>query len=101
MRAMVPKLLDVPRARDPDHQPEVPVAPGLDASDGILDDDRARGGPPPGCCAARRKVSGAGLPARWCAWIVLPSTRTSKQASNLVAFKTTSQFLLEVTTRIF
>src|SRR4030095_10082498 len=52
----------------------------------------ARGGATPSCCAARRKVSGAGLPARWCAWIVLPSTRTSKQASNLVAFKTTSQF---------
>jgi hypothetical protein len=41
MRAMGPKLRGVPRTRDPDHQPEVPVTPGLDASDGILYDDRA------------------------------------------------------------
>jgi hypothetical protein len=36
MRAMVPKLLGVPLARDTDHQPEVPVTPGLDPRDGIL-----------------------------------------------------------------
>ena len=41
MRAMVPKLLGVPLARDTDHQPEVPVTPGLDSRDGILDDDRS------------------------------------------------------------
>jgi hypothetical protein len=39
MRAMVPKLLGVPLARDTDYQPEVPGAPGLDPRDGILDDD--------------------------------------------------------------
>ena len=41
MRAMVPKLLGVPLARDPDHQPEVAVTPGLDSRDGILDNDRS------------------------------------------------------------
>ena len=42
MRAMVPKLLGVPLARDTDYQPKVPAAPGLDPRDGILDDDRSR-----------------------------------------------------------
>ena len=41
MRAMVPKLFGVPLARDTDHQPEVPATPGLDARDGILDNDRS------------------------------------------------------------
>ena len=41
MRAMAPKRLSVPLARDADHEPEVPLAPGLDSSEGILDDDRS------------------------------------------------------------
>ena len=41
MRAMVPKLLGVPLARDTDYQPEVAGAPGLDPRDGILDDHTA------------------------------------------------------------
>jgi hypothetical protein len=39
MRAMVPELLGVSLARDTDHQSEVPVTPGLDSRDGILNDD--------------------------------------------------------------
>jgi hypothetical protein len=42
MRTMVPELLGVSLARDTDHQPEVPVTPGLDSRDGILDNDRSR-----------------------------------------------------------
>ena len=38
MRAMVLKLIGIPFARDADHKAEVPVSPGLDARDGILDD---------------------------------------------------------------
>src|SRR5215467_6846034 len=43
----------------------------------------ARTGSTPSSFAAIKKVSGAGLPASRCAWIVLPSTRTSKKASSL------------------
>src|SRR5215831_12728744 len=46
----------------------------------------------PGRGAAVRNVSGAGFPARCCARMTLPSTRTSKKASNLAALKTASQF---------
>src|SRR5215831_4691267 len=52
----------------------------------------ARVGSTPSRCAAMRNVSGAGLPARCCSRTVLPSTRTSKKASSLAAFKTASQF---------
>src|SRR5215475_2981618 len=41
--------------------------------------------------AAIRNVSGAGFPANCCASIMLPSTRTSKKASKLAAFKTVVQ----------
>src|SRR4029434_2821712 len=52
----------------------------------------ARVGATPSRCAAMSDGPGGGWPARWCAWIVLPSTRISKQASNLAACKTASQF---------
>jgi len=42
LRAMLPKLLSVPLARDTDHKPKMPVKPGLDSRDGILDDNRPR-----------------------------------------------------------
>jgi hypothetical protein len=74
MRAMLPKLLGVAFARDAAHKPEVPLAPGLDPSDSILDDDRSCGSTP-SRFAAIRNVSGAGFPARCCARMVLPSTR--------------------------
>ena len=40
-------------------------------------------GSTPSSFAAIKNVSGAGFPARRCAWIVLPSTCTSKKSSKL------------------
>ena len=91
MRAMVLKLLGIPLARDTDHKSEVSISAGLDSGDGILDDDRACRFNP-SSFAAIKNVSGAGFPARRCAWIMLPSTCTSKKASNLAAFSTAVQF---------
>ena len=59
-----------------------------------------RSGSAPRSLAAAKNVSGAGFPLRRCAEIVLPSTRTSKNASSLAARKTVSQFRLEVATAI-
>jgi hypothetical protein len=41
MGAMTPQLLGVPLARDANHAPKVPLAPGLHSGDGILDDHTA------------------------------------------------------------
>src|SRR5215472_7512336 len=51
-----------------------------------------RAGSTPSSLAPIKNVSGEGFPARCCARIMLPSTRTSKKASNLAAFKTAAQF---------
>src|SRR6516162_9109412 len=91
MRAMLLQLLGIPFARDADHKSEVPSRAGLNSGDGILDDNRSCGSTP-SSFAAIKNVSGAGFPASCCAWIMLPSTCTSKKASNLAAFKTVAQF---------
>jgi hypothetical protein len=87
---MLLELLGISLARDADHKSEVPVRPDLDSRDGILDVVRA--GSTPSSFAALKKVSGAGFLASCCDWIMLPSTCTSKKASNLAAFKTAVQF---------
>ena len=43
MCTMASKLIGIPLARDADHKPEVPVAPGLHSREGVLDDNRSRG----------------------------------------------------------
>ena len=88
MRAMVPKLLGVPLARDADHQAEVPVQTRPRLPEMASSTTTARVGSTPSSRAAVKNVSGAGLPAKCCAWIMLPSTCTSKKSSNLAAFKT-------------
>ena len=40
MRAMAPKLIGIPLARDADHKPEIPVRPSLHSREGVLDDNR-------------------------------------------------------------
>src|SRR6516162_7976900 len=40
MRAVAPKLVGVPLARDTDHKPELPVGSGLHSRKGILDNNR-------------------------------------------------------------
>ena len=54
MRAMVLKLLGIPLARDADHQPEIPVKPGLDSGDAMT---TARAGSTPSRVAAIKNVS--------------------------------------------
>ena len=43
LRAMLPQLPGVSLARDTDHKAEMPVGPGLDPRNGILDDNRPLG----------------------------------------------------------
>jgi hypothetical protein len=38
---MLPTLLGVALARHTDHEPDVPLTPGLDPGHGLLDDDRS------------------------------------------------------------
>jgi hypothetical protein len=91
IRAMAPKLLGISLAGDADHESELAATPGVDSRDGVLDDDRARrlnlkqlGGD--------QKGIGGGF-GRWCwALMTLPSTRASKKASSLAAFRTAVQF---------
>jgi hypothetical protein len=63
MRAMVPQPLAVALARHTDHEPEIPLAPGLIPAM-ASSTTTARGGSTPSRFAAIRNVSGAGFPAR-------------------------------------
>jgi hypothetical protein len=55
MRAMPPKLICIPLARDADHKPEIPVRTGLHSREGVLDDNGAHGFNPEQFC--RHQVS--------------------------------------------
>src|SRR5215472_5330254 len=53
---MAPKLICISLARDADHKPEPPVAPGLHSRKCVLDDNRSRGLDPEQLC--RHSVRG-------------------------------------------
>ena len=42
MRAMLPKLIGIPLARDANHKAKAPGRPGFHSREGILDDNRSR-----------------------------------------------------------
>src|SRR5262252_331067 len=58
MRAVTLELIGIPLARDTNHKSELPFEPGLDAGDGILDDDRPRRFNPEQPCRYQERVRG-------------------------------------------
>ena len=91
MSAIMQQFFRIPLARDTDHKPEPPIAPAL-TPEMASSTTTARVGSTPNSFAAIKYVSGAGLPARCWAWIVLPSTCTLKNVFNLAAFSRPCSF---------
>ncbi len=90
MRAVTLQLLGIPLPRDTNHKTEVPIGAGLHPGNGILEHKRPLRLNPEKSYRHKERIRADTPPSR-SASMVLPSTRTSKNASNWAALRTAEQ----------